>query len=299
MANLNWEDIRSILAVVQLGSLSKAGMHLGVNYTTVSRRIQRAEDALGHPLFERHPEGYVPLPEAHEIAHTAERMEHEEFSLMRRLAGKQSALSGSLTFTAPQLLIQSHLAPVLAEFTSRYPEIDLKVKASYDILDLSRREADLALRISHEPQGHLIGRRLCDQRSAFFGTPEISQAAAFDHKAQVEWLLFIHQDTVPEIVQTVHPNVRIRARLDDMGSLMAAAQAGMGVLRMPLFLEAACAGLVRLPHLPLTPYAPVWLLNHEDLQQSPKVNALKEMLVAWFRQNSHVFQGNSATAVGL
>lgn len=291
MAHLNWDDIRSILALVQAGSLSKAGARLGLNYTTVARRIQRAEDALGQPLFERHPDGYVPLPEAHEIARTAERMEQEEHSLLRRLAGKQPDLAGPLTFTAPQLLIQSHLAPVLAEFTERYPDIDLTVKASYDILDLSRREADLALRISHEPQSALVGRRLCDQRSAFFATPEIARAASDNPEAPIEWLLFAHQPNVPEIAQAVHPNIRIRARFDDMSTLVAAARAGMGVLRMPLFLGQATDGIVRLPDLPATPYAPVWLLNHRDLQRNPKVAALKEILIPWFRQHRHVFQG--------
>lgn len=291
MANLNWDDIRSILALVQSGSLSKAGTRLGLNYTTVARRIQRAEDSLGQPLFERHPEGYVPLPEAHEIARAAERMQQEEFSLMRRLAGKQPDLAGPLTFTAPQLLIQSHLAPVLAEFITLYPDIDLTVKASYDILDLSRREADLALRISHEPQSALVGRRLCDQRSAFFARPDIAEAATTRPEDPVPWLLFAHQPNVPEIAQAVHPNIKIQARFDDMSTLLAAARAGMGVLRMPLYLGSATQGVVRLPNLPATPYAPVWLLNHRDLQRNPKVVALKDLLVPWFRKHRHVFQG--------
>ncbi|MQQ09350.1 LysR family transcriptional regulator [Epibacterium sp. SM1979] len=291
MAQLNWDDLRSILALVQSRSLSQAGQRLGLSYTTVARRVQRAEDALGYPLFERHPDGYVPLPKAHEIARAAERMEQEELGLMRRLSGQQPELSGPLTFTAPQLLIQTHLAPLLAEFTGRYPDVDLSVKAGYDVLDLSRREADLALRISHEPQSALVGRRLCDQRSAFFATPDIVEAAAKSPERPVDWLLFAHQPNVPEVAQAVHPEIKIRARLDDMGALIAAAEAGMGVLRMPLFLGLASSHLTRLPHLPATPYAPIWLLNHRDLQGNAKLMALKDILIPWFRQNLHLFQG--------
>ena len=294
MTNLNWDDIRSILVLVECGTLSQAGARLGVNYTTVARRIARAEQTLGQPLFDRHPDGYVPLPAAQEIARTAKRMEEEEFGLMRRLSGKQPDLAGPLTFTAPQLVIQTHLAPLLASFIERYPDIDLTIKAGYDILDLSRREADLALRISHEPQSALVGRRLCDQRSAFFATPKIAEAAAQSPEAEVPWLLLVQQPNVPELAQAVHPNIKIRARLDEMTAMMAAAQAGMGVIRMPLFLGAACPELVRLHHLPSAPYPPVWLLTHRDLQKNPKVVALKEHLIPWFRQNLSLFQGGDS-----
>lgn len=291
MTQLNWDDLRTILALVKSGSLSRAGQQLEINYTTVARRIQRAEEALGRALFERQPEGYVPLPEAHEIARTAERMEEEEHRLLRRLAGQQVDLAGPLTFTAPQLLIQTYLAPLLAEFTRRYPDVDLTIKAGYDILDLSRREADLALRISREPHSALVGRRLCDQRSAFFATADIAEAARAAPDAPVDWLLFAHQSAAPQSVRDLHANIRIRARLDDMGALIAAAEAGMGVLRMPLFLGVANPNLVKLSHLPMASYAPVWLLNHRDLQQNPKLLALKNILIPWFQKNRTLFEG--------
>ncbi len=289
MAQLNWDDIRSILALVQTGSLTKAGTRLGLNYTTVARRVQRAEQAVGYPLFARHPDGYVPLPEAIDIARTAERMEGEEHKLMRRLAGKAPELSGPLTFTAPQLLIQSHLAPVLAAFTNRYPSIELTVKAGYDVLDLSRREADLAVRISREPQGALVGRRLAEQSSAFFATPEIAEQARSNPEAPVDWLLLTHQPQVPEVVQAVHGSINLRARFDDIGTLASAAEAGMGGVRLPLFIGQSSRGLVRLHHLPAISYAPVWVLSHRDLQNSPKVTALKAMLLQWFRENRTQF----------
>ncbi len=291
MQHLNWDDLRTILTLVKTGNLSKAGLELHVNYTTVARRIHRAETALGRPLFERLPEGYVPLPEAHEIARTAERMEEEEHRLLRRLSGQRIELSGPFTFTAPQLMIQTHLAPLLARFTELHPEIDLTIKAGYDILDLSRREADLALRISHEPQNALVGRRLCAQRSAYFATRDIARAARENPAAQIDWLLYAPQEAAPAEARELHPNINIRARLDDMGVLIAAAEAGMGVLRMPLFLGAAHPRLERLLHLPTSAYPPVWLLNHRDLQQSPKLLALKNILIPWFQKNRTLFEG--------
>lgn len=291
MTDLNWEDLRTILVLVEEGTLAGAGSRLNLSYTTVARRIGRAETTLGRPLFERHPEGYIPLDEARAIAEAAQRMKLEEDGLMRRLAGQDRGMSGALVFTAPQLLIQTHLAPVLAAFTDRYPNIQLTVKASYGILDLARREADLAVRIMRKPQDTLIGRILCEQQAGFFAAPDLAEKLADDPVAWVDWLLYSGQSEVPEDIGSFHPNIRVRARFDDMAALIAAAEEGMGVLRMPLFLGRSSAGLVELSHLPRHDYPPLWLLNHKDLQASGKVRALKDMLISWAGDKSSDFLG--------
>ncbi|MEX0303057.1 MAG: LysR family transcriptional regulator [Leisingera sp.] len=288
MKDLQWDDMRTILVLVREGTLAAAGAALGISYTTVARRVQRAEAALGRPLFERLADGYVPTGAALAIAGAAERMQQEEDSLLRRFAGEDGGLSGPLTFTAPQLLIQSHLAVVLEEFTRLYPSVELTVKAGYDILDLGRREADIAVRISKDPGSTLVGRRLTEQQRGCFATPELAHKAASQPEEELDWLLYTGQEVPPSAATAIHPRTRIRARFDDMIALMSAAQAGMGVLQMPLFLGRA-SGLVRLEHIPLAPYAPIWLLSHRDLQHAAKVVALKQLLTRWFRQNRRRF----------
>lgn len=286
---VSWDDMQTVLALVRGGNLAAAGNRLGLSYTSVARRIQRAEAALGRPLFERRPEGYRATAEAEEIAAAAARMEAEEQAVMRRLAGQEQDLSGPLTLTAPPLLIQFHLAPVLARFTSQHPAVALTVKASNGVLDLARREADLALRISRHPQDSLVGRRLTGQNSGFFACPEIADEAARRPEAPLDWVLYSGHAAPPAAAQAVHPDIRVRARFDDMSSMIAAAEAGMGALRMPVFLARKLPQLMPLRHLPLQPYAPVWLLSHRDLQGSAKVQALKAVLEPWFRQNRLLF----------
>ncbi len=286
---ISWDDMQTVLALVRGGSLSEAGAELGLTYTTVARRIRRAEEALGRPLFERRPEGYHPTEDALEIAEAAGRMEAEEQAALRRLSGKAQDLSGPLTLTAPPLLIQTLLAPLLAEFTARNPQVELTVLASNGVLDLSRREADLALRISRQPQDTLVGRKLVDQMSGVFAVPEIAHAAAKDPQTPLDWVLYAGHEAPPLAARKVHSDIRVRARLDDMPSMIAAALAGMGALRMPVFLSRAFPGLVPLPHLAAQTYAPIWLLSHRDLQGSAKVAAMKSVLEPWFRQNSAVF----------
>ncbi|MBE1297474.1 MAG: LysR family transcriptional regulator [Rhodobacteraceae bacterium] len=286
---ISWDDMQTVLALVRGGSLAAAGAELGLTYTTVARRIRRAEDALGRPLFERRPEGYHATEEALEIVEAARRMEAEEQAALRRLSGKAQELSGPLSLTAPPLLIQTLLAPLLAEFTARHPQVALTVRASNGVLDLARREADLALRISRTPQESLVGRKLVEQVSGFFALPEIAKAAAEAPKAPLDWVLYSGHEAPPVAARKVHPDIRVRARLDAMPSMIAAAQAGMGALRMPVFLSRAYPELVPLRHLALQPYAPIWLLSHRDLQGSAKVTAMKDDLEPWFRSNTSVF----------
>ncbi|MDE4134994.1 LysR family transcriptional regulator [Phaeobacter sp. QD34_3] len=286
---ISWDDMQTVLAMVRGGSLAAAGVELGLSYTSVARRIHRAEQALGRPLFERRPEGYQATEEAHDIARAAARMEAEEQAVLRRLSGRAQDLQGPLSLTAPPLLIQSFLAPLLAEFTAQNPQVELTVRAANGVLDLARREADLALRISRHPQDTLVGRKLAEQQSGFFAVPEIAERAALDPQAPLDWVLYSGHEAPPAAARKSHPDIRVRARLDDMPSMIAAALAGMGALRMPVFLAHSHPGLVPLPHLPLQPYAPIWLLSHRDLLGSAKLAALKGVLEPWFRDNKHMF----------
>lgn len=286
---VNWDDMRTVLALVRAGTLAGAGEALGVTYTTVARRVHRAEEMLGQVLFERHPEGYLPTAEAHGMAQAAERMEQQEHQLLRQLAGKDQGLSGDLTLTAPQLLFQSHLAPLLVEFSHLYPEINLTVKASNDLLDLNRREADLAIRISRDPGDTLVGRRLTLQRSACFAAPDVAERAAADPNAELGWVLYSEHVAIPKAALAQYPNARVRGRFDDMVAMVAAAKAGMGAVRMPVFLGRTTLGLVPLPQVATTPYAPIWMLSHRDLQHAGKVSAFKDLLVPWFKQHADLF----------
>jgi DNA-binding transcriptional LysR family regulator len=293
---INWDDMRTVLALVRAGTLAGAADDLEISYTTVARRVRRAEEMLGRPLFERHPDGYVPTRDAEEMAGAAGRMEAEEHNLLREMTGRDDRLEGPLTLTAPQLLIQEVLAPLLAEFVQRHPEVQLTVRASNDILDLTRREADLAIRISRSPGDSLVGQRLTEQSSAFFAAPGVARRALENPSDPLGLVLYDKHGGIPETLRKFHPDVRIKARFDDMTALASAAKAGMGVLRMPLFLGRSMPGLVPLSHIPLQPYAPVWMLTHQDLKQAARVSAMKAVIEPWIRANRSLFTELDAQA---
>ncbi len=288
---INWDDMRTILALVRAGTLAGAAEALAVSYTTVARRIARAEDMLGQPLFERRPEGYWAGAQARELAEAAARMEAAEQAALRKLSGRDQGLSGPLTLTAPQLLIQSHLAPFLAEFCRENPEIELTVRATNEVLDLSRREADLAIRISQTPSDTLVGLHLADQKTACLARPEIVAQATADPETRLDWVIYSGHSAPPKAALACYPNYRIRARFDDMTSLIAAAKAGMGVVRMPLYLGRREADLCPLPAIAPQDYAPIWVLSHPDLQHAAKVRQFKAALKRFFRSHQGDFIG--------
>ncbi|MDA7422365.1 LysR family transcriptional regulator [Tritonibacter multivorans] len=291
---LNWDDLRTVWTLVEEGTLTAAGERLGINYTTVARRITRVETQLGRLIFERHPDGYVPRPDALDLAEAARRMADEEHVALRKLAGRDEALSGGLTFTTPQLLLQYHLLPVLSAFTEAHPKVDLVVRAGFDLLDLSRRQADLALRISENPPEHLIGTRLARLRRACYARADLCDRARKDPAAPLDWLLHTDRHAVPAEVLSRHPNAQVRSRCDDVGALISMAQAGMGGVRLPIFLGAQIPDLVELAHIPREEQAGIWMLNHADLQGSAKVQALKGMFRRWFQDNKQLFWGEGA-----
>lgn len=293
---LGWEDIRTVQALVRAGSLSGAGQALGLNYTTVSRRIDRAEAALSETLFERLADGYRPTNAALLIARHAAAMEEADHALMRELAGRDDRLTGGLTITAPQLLIAHVLSPALARFSDLHPGVDLRIRATNDLLDLSRREADLAIRVSRSPGDTLTGLRLTDQHSASFAHPEWAARIADDPGGAIDWIVYEGFPDLPEPVLRGWPGSRVRYRMDDMVAMLGAAEAGLGVVRMPLFLGRASERLVPVPLIPATPYPEIWLVGHADVWPGAKPRAFRDVLQPFFRDIRHRFTDDTPTA---
>jgi DNA-binding transcriptional LysR family regulator len=287
--NLAWDDLRTVLMLVRHQTLAGAAAALDVNYTTVARRIRRAETALGQLLFERLADGYRPTKAARVLALHAAKMEASEFDLRRYLQGTDTELAGCLTITAPQLLISSFLAPVLDEFDRKYPQIELRVLATNNILDLTRLEADLAIRISQNPGDTLKGLRLLKQENASFASPRLARQIQTNPAAMIDWIVYDAFPNVPKGISSEFPNNRVRFRFDDMVAMLGAAQAGLGVVRMPIFLGRATSGLVNVPVLPPQRYSDIWVVGHPDVWPAEKTRAFREVLVAHCKKHSADF----------
>lgn len=287
----HWDDLKTVLVLERHRTLADAGAALGLNYTTVARRIARIEGVLGEVLFEKLADGYRATETGQMVAQYAGKMEAAEQGLMRQLPKIGDSLVGALVITAPQLLIATHLTTVIERFCEAYPEVDLHIRATNDLLDLDRREADLAIRISSSPGGNLTGLRLCAQSSASFANEELAAKMRAQPDAPVDWIVYSATKDGPLSTLYSGENARIKMRFDDMVAMVGAAQAGLGVVRMPMFLGRASAGLVQVPAMAVQPYADIWVVAHPDVWRSAKVTAFRKVLVAYFRENRGVFVG--------
>jgi len=289
---IDWNDLRYVLETVRHGGLSGAARALGVNHATVSRRIQAAEQASGAVLFDRLPGGYAPTAAGLEAAKAAESMESASAGLSLSIAARDQRLSGQLSVTAPQLLIERILGGILAEFCAAHPEIELQLFASNEALNLSQREADVAIRVSDAPLETLVGSRVADQRAAVYVSRAYGERLSAAPRQRLNWIRFSHWPGVPAELGDAWPERRVALVVDDMTAAIGAVRAGIGATRMPCFLGETDPALMRLPGVGSFAYPGIWVLTHRDLQRVKRIETFMEFAAARLRRLRPVFVGD-------
>src|SRR5918997_5171671 len=159
-SRMDWEDLRYALAVADASSLAAAARGLGVNHTTVLRRVNGFEERLGLRLFDRLPTGYALTAGGEELLAAARRMAETVTELERKLSGQDLRLEGTLRVTTTDTLMAPLLPPVLARFRALHPGIVVEVATANAFANLTRRDADVAIRPALEPPETLVGRRI-------------------------------------------------------------------------------------------------------------------------------------------
>jgi DNA-binding transcriptional LysR family regulator len=295
MHKMDWDDLRFVLAVGRTRTLSAAARHLGVNHTTVLRRIRQIETGLGVGLFERHRDGYTPTAAGGEAIALGERLEGQIDGLERELAGRDARPAGTLRVTTTDTLLVGVLGPPLAAFCGAHPAIALEITATNPMLSLSKREADVAIRPAASPPETLVGRRLCTIASAAYGADTYLEGAppagdlgahrwigaddSLAHLASARWL------------RTNLPSVQPVLRLNTLLGMAEAARAGVGLALLPCFLGDAAPELRRLGP-PLDPLATqLWLLTHRDLRHVARVHVFMECMDRALRPMHALFEG--------
>ena len=167
---MNWDDLKIFLAVAEAPSMRVAAKSLKISHSTVSRRIETLEENLGVRLFTRMSDGYQLTESGRELLPVALNMDESLHTFGRHIAGRDDELKGQVCVTMPDAAANSLLMPHLADFMAEYPEIQVKVNDSFELFDLSRREADVAIRFTNSPPEHLIGRKIGKLHQAAYAT---------------------------------------------------------------------------------------------------------------------------------
>ena len=289
---LDWEDVRFFVALARRGNLSAAARSLGVNHTTVSRRISALENDIGAVLFDRRPSGYLLTARGEKVLEAASAM--EEAAL--RLAGTarddvQSSLAGVVRLSATPSIAEAFVIPRLGALRAAHPGLDIELVADRRLVSLSRHEADLALRLGRPADSTLVGKRLASLRFGLYATPGVASEHAAD-PARAPFISFDDSGIgLPEAIwlREALPEARIAFRANGQMAQAAAARAGVGIAPLPHFLAASDPALVEVPFPSAPPPRELWLLSRPNSDRIARLLAVKSWLVELFRTERHRF----------
>ncbi|SNY99114.1 LysR family transcriptional regulator [Halomonas sp. hl-4] len=281
---LAWNDFEIILAIATEGSLSGASRVLGVSHATVFRRLGEVEQRLGVTLFERSRTGYRPTLAGEELADTARIMDEAALAAERKVAGRDLEPSGEIYTTTTDSLLMGLLAPLFTQFQDKYPAIVLDVAVSNQLFNLTRREADVAIRPSNLPPDNLIGRRLATIGQAVYGHRSLglTPGASIDTLASQPWIGAgprLQDSALDQWMARHELKAACIYRVDTLVSILSAIRSRMGLAVLPCYLADNDPEIIQLSDpIPELEYG-LWFLMHPDLRGVVKIHALKDFLM--------------------
>lgn len=279
---LDWDDLRHFLAIVERGSIAGAAARLKVNHSTVLRRIGALEDQLQQRLFDRLPAGYTLTERGRALADGLAGVQEQIEAAQRQLQGGDLEVRGTVRLTTTDTLLQGLLLPLLADFRALHPAVQLEVVVNNSFLNLTQREADVAVRGSNQPPENLVGRRVGHIQTALYGAPALRGAAgAPPDPATLPWVAL--DESLAHLEQSRWlraqvPAERIALRVDTLVGLADAVAAGLGVGLLLCPLAAQRPALVQLAPPDPALDTQIWVLTHPDLKSVARIRALTDFL---------------------
>ena len=298
MRELSWDDLKVLLACSRHGSTRKAASALGVSNSTVARRLETLEAAIEGRLFDRTPDGLLATALCEELLLIAKTVEDTISDGQLRLTGRDALLAGKLKVSIADFKpVNKLLFRSLNEFSKAYPRIQLDVRSSNDKVDLSRREADFAIRglkLEERPPKDIVGVKLGLLTVGLY----VHKTLLADARLGKRELNFIDssQAAPAGLATAADLGINVRhavdgpiARLDAVANQM-----GVAALACCSVAEAGFKDVVRLPNTESVPDRYVWLLYHKDLRQSARIRALFKHLLALEHNWPAAWEGLSA-----
>jgi DNA-binding transcriptional LysR family regulator len=296
---LDWSDLRFVLAVQREGTLSAAARALGVNQSTVTRRVAALHRGLGARVLERRGATWVLTPLGERLEPMLVEMEDRALALERAAQGLDARPAGVVRITTVDALAVRFLAPSLPRFRERLPDVTLEIDSSSRSLDLGRREADLALRLGRPRQEALVARKVGRLGFSLYaaksyldrrGLPRLGHGLeghdVIDDDEEQSW--------APEVkwarVQTA--GARVAARMQTWQGRMAAVEAGAGIAVLPCFLGDASRALRRLGRPADVVHHDLWLLVHRELREVARIRVVYDFVAGLVAESAARLEGS-------
>ena len=292
----DWDDLRTFLMIARHHTLSGAARALGVQQPTMGRRLEALEQRAGTKLLQKTPAGYVLTEAGEAVLGNVERIEAETVAVERQIAGKDVKLEGTVRLTTLETLAAEVLSPVLAAFRLSHPFVQVEVVASSRSLSLTKREADVALRLAQFKQPDLVVRHVGDVAYGLYASPgylERSGMPDWGGGAHGHTLVLTEPDLIetPEMrwLRSVAPQATVALVSNSRVVHRAAARDGLGIACLARYLGDGVPELVRLagPNTAgPTPVRELWLGVHGDMRHTPRIRAFTAALRDGLRRAS-------------
>ncbi len=277
--SLDWEDLRHFMVLAREGTLSAAARALGVDHATVARRVAALEASTALKLIDRRSRITTLTDDGQRIAGIVAPMEEAAFAVSRAAQAAKPGISGEVAISAPPSLANAIIAPQLVRLRQRHPRIRIKLIGEKRSASLSRREADVALRLARPAEPGLVARKIGSFGFSLYGAPTYLKETPPHAFAYIAYDEIIMGDTVQQKwLKTIAGGNEIVLRTNDLENQAAAARAGVGLAALPHFLGDRDP-LLRRHEVSQKPVSrDVWLLVHRDLRHAPAVRAVLEFL---------------------
>lgn len=277
---MDWDDLRFALAVARAGSLTGAAQGLGVDHSTVGRRIDRLERALNAKLFDRMKTGYAATPAGERLLRTAEAVEAAVLAGEAEIGDENAAVSGAVRIGAPDGFGTYVLAPHIAALCDAHPRLEVELVATARLFSLSKREADVAIALSLPAQGRVVGRKLTDYRLGLYATADYLARHGLPRSATdlarhrlvgyIDELLY-----TPELdyLHLICPEAAPRFRSANLIAQVQAVRAGLGIGVLPAFIAQTDPALQPVLAAEISLVRSFYLLIHADSQRLARIRA--------------------------
>ncbi|HEY0112030.1 MAG TPA: LysR family transcriptional regulator [Allosphingosinicella sp.] len=297
MAEFDWNDVRSFLAISRSGRLTAAAARLGLDHSTLSRRIAGLEHGLKAKLFDRSPSGYTLTEQGRRLLPLAEEMERLALAAGEAVGGTAASVEGVVRIGSPEGFGSYFLAPRISKLKALYPQLTVQLVAASAVFSLAKREADIAISVSRPPAGRLQVSKLTDYDLGLYAAPAyLAEAAEIRSCDDLKGHRFVSYigDLLhfPELdfLQNVVPGGTTSMESSNLVAQTRATLAGAGLCVLPAFLAREEAGLVRVLPEEVNLTRSLWLTVHQDLAELARVRATVKFIRGEVEASKAVFK---------
>lgn len=294
--HFDWNALQSFLAVVRCGRLTTAAKHLGIDHSTLSRRITALERNLQVRLFDRQPAGYTLTPQGEALLDSAQAMEATALDVLANVAGSSLKIAGTVRIGAPDGFGTSFLAPRLGKLGQIHPDLRLQLVTLPRIFSLSKREADIAIGLAPPAEGRLHTRKLTDYELGLYGSrdycaengpfPDIAALNTHRFIGYIEDMIYAPElDYLPLISRDLKPFLTSSNLLAQLSLTVQ----GYGLCVLPRFMAEEDARLERVLPRHVSLRRAFYLITHADMRNLARIQVISDFIANEVRSSLGIF----------